>query len=277
MGRLDGKVVLISGVARGQGRAEAVRLAGEGADIVGFDIVDQIPSVSYDLADQQDLDETIHLVEATGRRMLARRADTRDRPAVQAIVDEALSELGRIDAVVANAGIAQAGSPYWHIPPDAWNDILSVNLTGVWNTVSAVTPHMVEHRRGSIIVTASRGGLRASPGTAAYIASKHGVVGLMRVIAIELASHHIRANAICPTTVNTPMMRNERLYRRMRPDLESPTLEDAQSGLTRSNAIPEPWVEADDIASVVVWLASDESWYVTGAAIPLDLGSTIKW
>lgn len=278
MGKVNGKVAFISGLARGQGRAHALRLAREGADIAGFDVLEDNPSASYPLATQDDLDQTVHLVEKTGRRCLAYRADARDRAAVDDVVARVLADLGHVDIVIANAGIASKGMPYWEIPPDMWRDIVDVDLTGVWNTVSAVTPAMIEAGNGgSMILTASGAGIKSAPNIAAYNSAKHGVVGLMKTMALDVAPYRIRVNALCPSTVATPMIMNERLYRLFRPDLDAPTVEDALPALEEMHLIQAPWVEADDISSFVLWLASDESWFVTGVTMPLDLGLNIKW
>jgi len=277
MGRVDGKVALITGAARGQGRSHAVRLAQEGADIVAIDILEDVPTIAYPMASEEDLDETARLVEKQGRRILARKADVRSRSQLQAVVDEALTEFGHIDVVSANAGIGSPGMHFWEISDEQWDDSLDVNLKGVFLTCSVVAPSMIERGRGgSIIVTSSGAGLQPVSHIADYTSAKHGLIGLMRVMANELAEHYIRVNAVCPTTVDTALVQNDRLYRLFRPDLENPGKADVIEACRQMNAIPEPWVEPVDVSNAVLWLASDESRYVTGVALPVDLGVTIK-
>jgi len=277
MGRVEGKVAFITGAARGQGRAHAVRLAEEGADIVAIDALGSYSTVAYPMATQEDLDETVRLVEGLDRRILARQADVRSRAELQAVADEALATFGAIDVVSANAGIAPLGLPFWEMSEAQWDDCLDVNLKGVWLTCSVVVPSMIERDRGgSIIVTSSGAGLLGAPHLADYNSSKHGVIGLMRTMANELARHYIRVNAICPTVVDTPMVQNDQLYRLFRPDLDDPQQADVIESFRRMNAMPEPWIEPVDVSNAVLWLASDEARYVTGVALPVDLGSSIK-
>jgi (+)-trans-carveol dehydrogenase len=277
MGRVEGKVAFITGAARGQGRSHAVRLAQEGADIVAVDYLESYATVAYPMATQADLEETARLVEELDRRVLARKADVRSRSQLQAVVDDALAEFGHIDVVSANAGIGPPGMPFWEMSDQQWNDCLDVNLKGVWLTCSVVVPSMIERRQGgSIIVTSSGAGLRGVPHLADYSSSKHGLIGLMRTMANELAQHYIRVNALCPTTVDTTMVQNDQLYRLFRPDLDNPERADVVEAFRRMNAIPEPWVDPADVSNAVLWLASDESRYVTGVALPVDLGVSIK-
>ncbi len=274
---LEGKVALISGVARGQGRSHALRLAEEGADIVGFDALRNFDGIAYPMASQEDLDETIALVEKTGRRMIGRRADVCNRAEVEAVVADALDVLGRIDIVCANAGISPPGRPFWEIPPSEWDDVIGVNLTGVFHTCATAVPSMMERGEGgSIIVTSSGAGLKAMQNLADYNSSKFGVIGFTKTMANELAPHRIRVNAICPTTVRTDMVLNDGLYRLFRPDLPHPGLDDVIPVLSGMNPISEPWVEPNDISNAVAWLASDEARYVTGIVLPVDLGVSNK-
>ncbi len=275
--RLEGKVALISGAARGQGRSHAVRLAEEGADIVGFDALVDYDDIVYPMATREQLDETVALVEKADRRMIGRRANVRDRGEIEAVVAEALDVFGRIDIVCANAGISPPGTPFWEIPPSEWDDVIAVNLTGVFHTCAAAVPSMIERGDGgSIIVTSSGAGLKAMQNLADYNSSKFGVIGLTKTMANELAPHRIRVNAICPTTVRTDMVLNNGLYQLFRPDLEHPGVEDVIPVLTAMNPIPEPWVEPGDISNAVAWLVSDEARYVTGIALPVDLGVSNK-
>jgi (+)-trans-carveol dehydrogenase len=277
MGLLDGKVALISGVARGQGRSHAVRLAEEGADIIGFDALQSYATLAYPMATEDDLYETVRLVEKTGRRIIGRQADVRDRTQVTGVVEEGLAELGHIDIVCGNAGISPPGMPFWQIPEEEWRDVIDVNLTGVWNTCAAAAPHMVERGAGgSIIVTSSGAGLKAMQNLADYNSSKFGVIGLTRTMANELAPHRIRVNAVCPSTVRTDMVLNDGLYRLFRPDLEHPTVDDVTPILSAMNPIPEPWLEPVDISNAIVWLASDYARFITGAVLPVDLGVSNK-
>jgi SDR family mycofactocin-dependent oxidoreductase len=270
MGKLDGKVAFISGGARGQGRSHAVRLAEEGADIITFDICAQIDTVPYPMATPEDLDQTVKEVEALGRRIVAREADVRDVDAVRRVLEEGTAAIGPVDLISANAGIG-VGSPD---PTDRdWHDVIDVNLTGVWNTIRVAIPSMIERGAGgSIVITSSTGGLIGvstnDPGMLAYIAAKHGVIGLMRSWANFLAPHYIRVNAVAPTAVNTPMAANEQMMRSLE---ENPALAAAWM-----NAIPVPMVEALDISNAVAWLMTDEARYVTGTVVPVDAGMVNK-
>ncbi|HSJ44424.1 MAG TPA: mycofactocin-coupled SDR family oxidoreductase [Euzebyales bacterium] len=273
-GRVEGKVALITGAARGQGRSHAVRLAEEGADIIALDVCEDIETSVIPLASEDDLAETAKLVEDLDRRIMARKADVRDLAALESVVQEGVSEFGRMDIVSANAGIAGFG-PAHELTEQQWEEMLAVNITGVWKTCRAVMPAMIEAGNGgSIILTSSTAGLMGLANTAHYTAAKHGVVGLMRTLANELAPHMIRVNSVHPTAVATDMIHNEATYGLFRPDLEHPTLDDAKDAFMTLNMLPIPWVEARDISNAVLWLASDEARYVTGVALPVDAGST---
>jgi SDR family mycofactocin-dependent oxidoreductase len=276
MGRIDGKVAFITGAARGQGRAHAIRLAEEGADIVALDVCAAIGSVAYELARPADLEATVDLVAATGRRAVAERADVRSPGDLARVVSRALQELGRIDIVCANAGILSY-APGIELSPEAWQDVIDVNLTGAFNTVQATAPAMIARGEGgSIILTSSFGGLRGIPNAVHYSASKHGVVGLARAFAQELAPHFIRVNSIHPSAVPTPMVDNDATLAVFAGEGGTASLDDARDALTRLNALPVPWVEARDVSNAVLWLASDESRFVTGVALPIDAGSLQK-
>jgi len=276
MGMLDGKVALISGAARGQGRSHALRLAEEGADIVAFDILDQISTATHDMGTQADMDVTVAEVEALDRRILGLRGDTRVQPDMDSVVQRAVADFGHIDVVVANAGIfsyAQA----WELTDDQWQDMIDVTLTGTWRSIKAAVPAMIEGGRGgSIIITSSTAGLKVIPNSAHYVAAKTGLVGLMKALAVELAPHGIRVNTVHPTTVATPMIQNDPTYQLFRPDLEAPTQEDAIEAFASVNLIPVPWVEPRDISNAVLWLASEQSRFVTGHTLPVDAGFMIK-
>jgi (+)-trans-carveol dehydrogenase len=276
MGRLDGKVALITGAARGQGRSHAVRLAEEGADIVALDIVRQLETVRYDGATPADLDETVRLVKGHGSRIIAREADVRDQAQLDEVVAEAIGEFEHLDIVCANAGIISY-APTWELTEDQWRDVIDINLTGVWHTVKATVPGLIRAGRGgSITITSSGAGQKGFANCAHYTASKHGVIGLMRSLAVELASYSIRVNAILPSTVRTDMVTNEHTYRRFRPELENPTLDDALPLFGSIHLLPVPMLEPRDVSEAVLWLASDAARYITGVALPVDAGSLTK-
>jgi SDR family mycofactocin-dependent oxidoreductase len=272
MGRVEGRVAFITGAARGQGRSHAVRLAEEGADVVLVDICAEIASVAYPQATPDDLAETVALVERLGRRALAREADVRDQASLDATVAAAIDELGHIDIVCANAGISSFGA-LWELTEDAFKDVVDIDLTGVWHTIKAVVPAMIDAGRGgSIVLTSSAGGLQGITNMGHYVAAKHGVIGLMRTLANEVAPHRIRVNSVVPGTVNTPMAMNEPVLRLFRPDIEHPSVEDVTEVMTTMHAIPIPWLEPIDVSNAILWLASDEARYVTGAVVPVDAG-----
>jgi SDR family mycofactocin-dependent oxidoreductase len=274
---VSGKVALITGAARGQGRAHAVRLASEGADIVAIDICEQMETVPYGMATPDDLATTVKLVEEQDRRILAHQADVRDLPALQAAVDQAVAEFGGIDIVIANAGMGSFG-PVWKLTEEQWNDTIDVDLTGVWKTVKAAIPSMIERGRGgSIILTSSIAGLLPFMNLAAYTAAKHGVTGLMRVLAVELAPYNIRANSVHPTIVNTDMVNNEFTYKLFLPHLDNPSKEEAMAGFQMMEALPMPCCEPEDIADLALFLASDESRCITGTTQVIDLGASFPF
>jgi (+)-trans-carveol dehydrogenase len=275
MGRVAGKVAFITGVGRGQGRSHALRLAEEGADIIGVDALVDYDTVNYAMASEADLEESAALIEKTGQRAILTRADVRDRAALQSAVNAGVAELGRLDIVCANAGISPPGGPLWTISSEEWKDVLDVNLTGVFNTLAATVPAIQAGARGgSIIVTASGAGLRSVQNLADYNASKHGVVGLAQTLANEVAKQQIRVNVICPGTVGTPMVTaNEVQFKLFRPDLEAPTLEDCKPVYEMIMPMGHAWVDVEDISNAVVFLASDEARYVTGIVLPVDQGS----
>jgi SDR family mycofactocin-dependent oxidoreductase len=275
MGRVEGKVAFITGAARGQGRSHAVRLAEEGADIIAVDICGQIASVPFPMASADDLAETVRLVEKFGRRIVAIECDVRDYPALEAAVNQGVAELGGIDIVSANAGISSAGQLH-ELSEEAWQDVIDVNLTGVWHTCKATVPHLISGGGGSIVLTSSMAALRTWQNIGHYAAAKHGVVGVARVMAAELAPYGIRVNAIHPTQVDTPMLANDWSYSLFRPDLERPTKEDVVEPMTTLNMLPVPWVEAVDISNALLFLVSDEARYITGVSLPIDAGANIK-
>ncbi len=276
-GRVEGKVAFITGAARGQGRAHAVRLAQEGADIIAVDICKQIDSVLVPLSTPEDLAETADLVKGHDRRIYAAEVDVRDYAALKAAVDTGVEQLGRLDIIVANAGIGNGGQTLDKTSEKDWTDMIDVNLGGVWKTVKAGVPHILAGGRGgSIILTSSVGGLKAYPHTGHYVAAKHGVVGLMRTFAVELGQHMIRVNSVHPTNVNTPLFMNEPTMKLFRPDLENPGPDDLKAIAQMMHTLPVGWVEPEDIANAVLFFASDESRYVTGVTLPIDAGSCLK-
>jgi SDR family mycofactocin-dependent oxidoreductase len=272
MGRMDGRVVFITGAARGQGRSHAVRLAEEGADIVGVDICGQIDAVPYAMGTREDLDETVSMVEKRDRRMLGIQADVRDRAALQAAFDAGVAEFGHIDTVLANAGVilTRKDEPD---PQAAWDVGIAVMLTGVWNTIQVSYPHLVERGMGgAIVVTSSMAGLRAltdgGAGSDAYTAAKIAVTGLVRAYAQFLAPEEVRVNAVAPTGVATPMiLDNPGLFEvfESRPNLAN----------AMQNALPALMVEPIDISEAVLYLVGDSGRYVTGVTLPVDAGMSI--
>lgn len=275
MGRVEGKVALVTGAARGMGRSHAVRLAEEGADIVAVDLCAEIESAPYPGAGSHDLDETAKLVEKLGRRVITRQADVRDSAAMKAVVDEAVAEFGFIDVVVANAGISSFGFS-WELPDEAWQEMIDVNLTGSWKTVKAAIPQMIERGQGgSIIFLNSAQGLIGVPTVSHYSASKHGVVGLMKALAAELAPYGIRANTVNPGNVDTPMVDNDSVRRMFMPHLTDPTRKDAEHLMWEMSALPVSWLEAREVSDAVLFLASEQTRHITGISLPIDAGMTI--
>lgn len=273
-GRVGGKVVLITGAARGQGRDQAVTLAEQGADIIALDLCADIESVPYPLATRAELDETAELVADRGRRVVAVEADIRDRGAVREGVASAVAELGGLHVVVAQAGISALGA---ELPIAAWTDTVDVNLVGMINTVHAALPHLPAG--ASIIATGSLVGLRprraydeAGPGSAGYKYAKRALAHYVHELATVLAPERIRVNAVHPTNVDTPMLQNDSIYRQFRRDLTNPTREDAEPVFGVLHPMPVPYVDAADITHAVLYLASDESRYVTGMQLRVDAG-----
>jgi SDR family mycofactocin-dependent oxidoreductase len=275
MGRLTDKVVFITGAARGQGRSHAIHLAQEGACIIASDICQEVGSTHYSLATSEDLQETQRLVENEGGKILAVGADVRDLSQVEAAVAAGLDEFGHIDVVCANAGIGSLGRS-WELSEKQWHDMIDVNLTGAWNTVRAVIPHMIQAGRGgSIIFTNSVAGTLGRPNMSHYAASKHGLVGLMRSLANELAPYFIRVNSVHPGNVDTDMVQNVTGRRLLLPDVEDPSREEFAAAAAKLSLMPVPWVESIDISNAVLWLASEEARYVTGIILPVDAGAAV--
>jgi len=275
--RLAGKVAFVTGAARGQGRSHAVRLAAEGADIIAVDICEQLDSVGYPMSSKADLDETVAQVQALDRRIVARQADVQDLAALTAAVDEGIAEFGRLDVVVANAGIASY-RPALELSELDWDEMISVNLSGVWRTIRASVPHVKAHGEGgSVIITSSTSGLRGIPNAAHYAAAKHGLVGLMKVLALELGRDRIRVNTIHPTTVDTPMVQNQETLELFLPGQQDQSQEAFARVAKRLNVLPVPWIQSEDVSDLVVFLASDEAKYITGSALLVDAGMISRW
>ncbi len=277
-GRVEGKVAFITGAARGQGRAHAVRLAQEGADIIAVDICKKIDTVDLIAASTpEDLAETADLVKGHNRRIYTAEVDVRDYDALKAAVDTGVEQLGKLDIIVANAGIGNGGQTLDKTSEADWTAMIDINLSGVWKTVKAGVPHILAGGNGgSIVLTSSVGGLKAYPHCGHYVAAKHGVVGLMRTFAVELGAQNIRVNSVHPTNVNTPLFMNDGTMRLFRPDLENPGPEDMKVVGQLMHTLPIGWVEPEDIANAVLFLASDEARYVTGVTLPVDGGSCLK-
>jgi SDR family mycofactocin-dependent oxidoreductase len=277
VGRLEGKIALVTGAARGQGRSHAVHLAREGAGIIAIDVCHGFDAVPFKGSTSEDLRETVRRVEAEGAPVVAHEADVRDLETLQRVVDAGVADLGGLDVVVANAAIGGGGMPAIDIDPADWNLMIDVNLTGTWNTTKVTVPHLqAAGRGGSMILISSAAGLQALPGVAHYTAAKHGVIGLMRTLANELAHDMIRVNSICPGFVGTPMTLNDFAFKMFRPDLDAPTEVDAIEGFKAMQPMPIPYVDPVDVSNAVLFLASDEARYITGVALPVDAGLLAK-
>jgi SDR family mycofactocin-dependent oxidoreductase len=281
MGLLEGRVAVVSGAARGQGRSHAIRLAEEGADIIAFDVCADVETVPYSLATPDELQETVTEVEELGQRIVATRTDVRDGAAVTKAIDDGVAELGRLDIVVANHGITSF-VPAQEMTEEAWETMIAINLSGVWRVVRASLPHLIgAGRGGSIILTSSSSAHIGLPNLNHYSAAKAGVVGLMQSLAVELGPHMIRVNTIHPTTVNTPMALNQATYDLFLPGagLSADSPEDTEhvaEAFKGLNAMPIPWIEPVDISNAVVYLASDLGRYVSGTQLKVDAGSAVR-
>jgi (+)-trans-carveol dehydrogenase len=277
-GRVEGKVAFITGAARGQGRSHAVRLAEEGADIIAVDVCKPMTAEGgIPPSTPEDLAETADLVKGLNRRIFTAEVDVRDYAALKAAVDSGVEQLGRLDIIVANAGIGNGGQTLDQTSEEDWDDMIGTNLTGVWKTVKAGVPHIIAGGKGgSIILTSSVGGLKAYPHTGHYVAAKHGVVGLMRTFAVELGHHMIRVNSVHPTHVSTQMLHNEGTFKMFRPDLENPGVDDMAPICQMFHTLPIPWVDPIDISNAVLFFSSEEGRYLTGVTLPIDAGSCLK-
>jgi len=278
MGLLDGKVAFVTGAARGQGRSHAIRLAQEGADIIAIDACATPDWLSYPLATEADLAQTVKDVEALDRRIIAAKADIRDYDAVRELLDEGVAALGgRLDIVAANAAVISWPQDLWAIDVAEFRELIDVTLTGTFITLKSAVPHMIAAGHGgSIVLTSSGAAITAGKGLGDYKAAKNGVLALKDTLACELAEHFIRVNAICPTAVDTPMIHNDNLHRAFRPDLEHPGRDDVKDGFAEMNLLPIPWVDPVDVSNAIVWLCSDAARYVTGITLPVDAGNHLK-
>jgi SDR family mycofactocin-dependent oxidoreductase len=275
MGELDGRVALVTGAARGQGRSHALALADAGADVVITDVCADITSVPYGLGTRDELDETAQFVEKTGRRALVIDADVRDRDAMSAVMSQAIAELGKVDIVVANAGICGFGAMP-ELTAQQWDDMLAVNLTGVFNTFRAAVPHMVERGYGRLVATSSGAGRTGTPYLSHYAATKWGVIGFVKSVALEVATHGITANVVCPATVDTPMVHNPALYSLFAPDVDAPTKDAVRPRYEALNPMRVAWLDPQDISHAVLFLASDRSAFISGETIEISAGGSAQ-
>lgn len=275
MGKLDGHVAFITGAARGQGRSHAVMLAAEGADIVALDVCRSMATAPYPGPGPEDLAETARQVRQLGRRALAVEADVRDLAALDAAAERAVAELGGIDIVIANAGISNP-VPTLQMDEQTWDEMIEINLSGQWKTLRATLPHVVAGGRGgSVVITSSLAALKPDANIAHYAAAKAGLVGMMRVLAREMAPHGIRVNTVHPTTVATEMILNDATYRLFRPDVEQPTRADFEKVARRLNKLGVPAIESVDVTNAVLYLVTDAGRYVTGTALVIDAGGLL--
>jgi SDR family mycofactocin-dependent oxidoreductase len=275
MGMLDEQVAFITGGARGQGRSHALALAREGADIAICDIAAPIDTVPYPLADEGDLAETKRQVEELGRRCVAIKADVRETEQIEAAVAQTLAELGRIDIALANAGVCGFGA-FTEITDAMWDDMIGTDLSGVFKTLRAVVPHLVERGSGRIVATSSMGGRMGNPNLAHYVAAKWGVIGLVKTLALEVADKGVTVNAICPATVDTEMVHNDALYGLFAPDLENPTKADVEPRYTAMNPVPEPWTPVEEISAAILYLVSPAARMVSGTTLDVCMGASAR-
>jgi (+)-trans-carveol dehydrogenase len=273
---LEGRVALVTGAARGQGRSHAVALAREGTSIIALDACASIETVPYPMPTQDDLSETRRQVEELGVRCAVGVCDVRDAKALTAEIDRGVGELGRLDIVCANAGIVSFGIGH-ELSEDAWTTMIDINLNGVWRTCKAAVSHLLAGGRGgSVIITSSVAGLGAASGLAHYVAAKHGLTGLAKAMALELAGYGIRVNTLNPTQVDTPMIQNRAMYTLFLPDELAPTREQFAAASGSLIPLPVPWVESADVTNAVLFLASDASRFITGSTIPIDGGALLQ-
>lgn len=272
MSRFEGKTVLITGAARGQGRSHAIAFAREGANLALCDIDGTVDSIAYETGSATQLEETAYLVRATGRKAVTGSVDVRDFDAVKAFSDRAISALGKIDVAIANAGIASFADSAAELTEKQWDDMLDINLKGVWHTFKAVIPHMRERRYGRLVATGSAAAIKPFHGAAHYVAAKHGVNGLVKTIAIEVAQEGITANTVSPGNVATDMIFNESMYAAVDPD--EPTKEHLEEAFATLTAQPGGWMDPEEISKAMLYVASDDAGRMTGSMLIVDMGMT---
>jgi SDR family mycofactocin-dependent oxidoreductase len=275
MGKLEGQVAVVTGGARGQGRSHAVHIAREGADVVICDVCHDLDAVRYPMATEEDLEETVRLVEKEGRRCIALQADVRDYDQVKAVTDRAAEEFGKIDILVANAGVMRM-NPIQDHTPDQWRDVVDTNLTGVYHAMHAVAPHLIRNNYGRIVATASTMARGAAGNSVSYVAAKWGVVGMVKSVAHDLAPWNVTVNAVAPTSVSTHMIHNLDLYKLFRPDLDEPTIDDVREAFKTLNVIPVSWLEPEEISKSVLFLLSEDAKYITGSVIDINAGHSAR-
>jgi len=272
MGQLDGKVALVTGAARGQGRAHAQALAAEGADVFGIDVCADVDTVPYPMGTESELAETQRLVRQLGRRCETRVVDIRDTAALGNVVTAMIETFGRVDICVANAAVCAFGKT-WELSDEMWNTVVETNLTGAFKTLRAVVPQLIKQGAGGRIVAISSGAGRTGvPNLAHYVASKWGVIGLVKSLALEVAEYGITVNAICPATVDTPMVHNEAFYGLFAPDAANPSREQVRGSYAAMNPMRVPWMDATDISHALLYLVSDGARYVNGSALEVSAG-----
>lgn len=274
MSRFEGKTALVTGAGRGQGRSHAVSLAREGVDVAICDICEDIGSVPYPLSTSAELDETARLIEAEGRRAVHGKVDVRSWDQVKSFADRAIGELGKLDILVANAGIFGSAALLHELEEEQFDDMIAVDLKGVWLTIKAVVPHMIERKYGRIVVTGSTAGLIGAANFGHYCAAKHGLDGLVKTLALEQGANGITANIVAPTGVGTTMILNDTLYGIF--NEAQPTKEAMAEIMSTLHAIPRPWLEPEDVTKVVLFLASDDAQYTTGSIYKVDMGWTAQ-
>lgn len=277
MGKLEGRIAVITGGARGQGRSHAIAMAKEGADVVVCDLDDTIGTIPYPLSAKSDLEETARLVRETGRKCLTQVADVRDAAQVNAVVDAALEEFGRVDILAANAGV-WANAQLAEMTDELWRDVMEINLYGVFHAIRAVAKPMIAQGYGRIIATGSTAARQGMPNMGPYVASKWGVLGLIKTAALELGQYGITANAVCPGAVESGMTTNDALYRLFLPESDEPTRAEAEQIIkTAFHALPVGWMSPQEITNVVVFLASEEAQYISGTGIDVTAGQSGTW
>ena len=272
MTSLTGQIAFVTGAARGQGRSHALALAREGADIAVCDIAQNISSVPYDLGTQEELDETAQMVQAMGRKCISMTTDIRSTQSIEDAVAQTISNFGRIDILVANAGVCGFGE-FSKITDEMWNDMIAVNLSGTFKTMRAVLPHMLERKYGRIIAVSSMSGRMGNANLAHYVATKWGIIGLAKSLASEVAGSNITVNALCPTSVDTPMLHNKAMYSLFCPDIEFPTKEDVMPRYAAMNKMGRPWLSSEEVSHALLYLCDERAAAVSGQAIELSLGS----